>query len=171
MATVLVTDDQDDQPVDSGRWAELARRVLEAEGVDESSELSMLFTGEHAMAELNARFSGGEGPTDVLAFPLDEPVMSSAVASAHGPDRPGSGRPGGAPPLLGDLVICPAVARRNATPGTGSYEDEVALLVVHGILHLLGMDHEDPADARAMQERERELLERFHAGATPATRT
>ena len=169
MATVLVTDDQEGQPVDTVRWAELARGVLEAEGVDDSSELSMLFTGEHAMAELNARFSGEDGPTDVLAFPLDDPVLSPATVSTHPLRRPSPSGAGRAPPLLGDLVICPAVAGRNAAHAEGSYDDEMALLVVHGILHLLGMDHEDPADAEAMRAREQDLLGRFHAG--PASKS
>jgi probable rRNA maturation factor len=64
--------------------------------------------------------------------------------------------------MLGDVVVCPAVARRNAEAASRTYEDEVALLVVHGILHLLGMDHADPQEASAMQRRERDLLTRFH---------
>jgi probable rRNA maturation factor len=59
-------------------------------------------------------------------------------------------------------VICPAVAHRNAPEHAGTYDDEMALLLVHGILHLLGMDHADEDEARDMQRRERELLERFH---------
>jgi probable rRNA maturation factor len=69
--------------------------------------------------------------------------------------------------LIGDGVLCPAVAARNAGSHAGdghrgSFEDELALLVVHGVLHLLGMDHAEDAEARAMRSRERELLERFH---------
>ncbi|MBV9411003.1 MAG: rRNA maturation RNase YbeY, partial [Acidimicrobiia bacterium] len=66
------------------------------------------------------------------------------------------------PMMLGDVVLCPAVARRNAESASRTYEDEMALLVVHGILHLLGMDHADADEATAMQRRERELLGRFH---------
>ena len=71
------------------------------------------------------------------------------------------------PVLLGDVVICPDVAARNAPEHegdrhSGSYEDEVALLVVHGILHLLGMDHEDPEEAEKMEAREQELLDEHH---------
>ena len=73
------------------------------------------------------------------------------------------------PALLGDVVICPAVAIRNAPEHAGSYEDELALLVVHGILHLLGMDHIDEAEAEVMERRERELLDQFYkqAGTAP----
>ena len=62
------------------------------------------------------------------------------------------------PLLLGDVVICPAVAARNAPEHAGSFDDEIALLVVHGILHLLGLDHADDDERDAMQDRERELL-------------
>ncbi len=151
MASVLFTDEQDDQPVDRQRWVNLASSVLDAEGVSDDCELSMAFVGEVPMAELNLRFAGEEGPTDVLAFPID------------GAD-PGDGTPA----MLGDLVICPAVALGNSTQHGGTYEDEVALLVVHGILHLMGMDHEDPLEAQLMQRRERELLDRFHAVDAPA---
>jgi hypothetical protein len=66
--------------------------------------------------------------------------------------------------LLGDVVICPAVAARNAPEHAGTYDDELALLLVHGILHLLGMDHEDDDEAEVMEARERVLLARFHQG-------
>ncbi len=149
MVCVLVSDEQGDQPVDTQRWANLARSVLDAEGVPDAGELSMAFVAEGAMADLNQRFAGEEGPTDVLAFPIDD------------------GDPGdGTPAMLGDVVICPAVAARtarNAAGHGGTYEDELALLVVHGILHLMGMDHENPSEAQLMRRRERELLDRFHA--------
>jgi probable rRNA maturation factor len=64
--------------------------------------------------------------------------------------------------VLGDVVICPAVASRNAPEHAGTYEDELALLVVHGVLHLLGMDHADDDEAEIMERREQELLGRFH---------
>ena len=64
--------------------------------------------------------------------------------------------------MLGDVVLCPTVARRNADGASRSYDDEMALLVVHGVLHLLGMDHADAQEATVMQRREHELLSRFH---------
>ena len=64
--------------------------------------------------------------------------------------------------MLGDVVVCPTVARRNAESRSASVADEMALLVVHGLLHLLGMDHVDDAEASTMQQRERDLLGRFH---------
>ena len=64
--------------------------------------------------------------------------------------------------LLGDVVVCPSVAARQAPTHAGSYDDELALLVVHGLLHILGMDHDDPEEAEAMESRERELLSKHH---------
>ncbi len=158
MVSVLVTDEQEDQSVDTQRWVSLASGVLDAEGVTHAGELSMAFVSEGAMAELNQRFAGEHGPTDVLAFPLDEVLLSAGSGPT---ERDPADRT--VPVMLGDLVICPAVAARNAPHHAGTYEDEVALLVVHGILHLMGMDHEDALEAEVMQRRERELLDRLRA--------
>jgi probable rRNA maturation factor len=68
------------------------------------------------------------------------------------------------PMMLGDVVVCPAVADRNAPEHAGTYDDEVALLIVHGILHLLGMDHLEDDEAELMEKREQELLDKFHRG-------
>ena len=160
-----MADEQDDHPVDVGRWEALARGVLGAEGVSGDAELAVLFIDEAAMAELNERFMDMTGPTDVLAFPIDDDdvlVGRSPDGSTTGPDREPSTD---VPLLLGDVVICPAVAARNAPNHAGTYDDELALLVVHGILHVLGMDHAEPAEAEAMQARERDLLARFHTAA------
>lgn len=166
---VFAADEQTDQPVDTLRWARLAEAVLEEAALSGDAELSMLFVDEASIAELNSRFLGRQGPTDVLAFPMeDEPVESG-----RSPDSGGTGP--GTPPeaedmpvLLGDIVICPAIAYRNAAEHAGSYEDEIALLVVHGLLHLLGMDHEDEDEAQAMEAKERELLSRHYKELSPA---
>jgi probable rRNA maturation factor len=161
---VFAADEQTDIAVDTMRWVRLAEAVLEAEGVRGDAELSMLFVDEHAIADLNKRFLGRAGPTDVLAFPIDE----EPVEGGRSPDSGGTGpgylpaEPTDLPTLLGDVVICPTVANRNAPDHAGTYDDEVALLVIHGILHLLGMDHTDDEEAEAMEQRERELLARFH---------
>ena len=116
-----------------------------------------------AIAELNERFMEASGPTDVLAFPIDDPVVAGRWpdAGTAGPDRDDP-EPGDLPLLLGDVVVCPAVAQRQAPSHAGSYDDELALLVVHGVLHVLGHDHAEPAETAVMQARERELLDRFH---------
>lgn len=164
-ADVFVADEQSAPAVDVARWAELARRVLDAERVRDDIEVSLLFVDEPTIAELHERFLGKSGPTDVLAFPIDE----EPVAGGRSPDEGGTG-PGGPlsseddeiPVLLGDVVVCPTVAERNATEHGVSLDDEIALLVVHGLLHLLGMDHLEAAEAERMEQRERELLVRFH---------
>lgn len=145
--TVTVIDGQavDPLPVDTERWRALAVAVLDAEGLGADVELSINFVDESAIAALNQQFLHHEGPTDVLAFPID--------------DEPG---PAGMPRLLGDVVICPTVAERNAAGHAGAYADEIALLLVHGVLHLSGMDHADDDERVAMQARERELLVAYH---------
>jgi probable rRNA maturation factor len=168
---VFAADEQTAEPVDTLRLITLAEAVLKAEGVRGDAELSMLFIDEQAMSDLNKRFAGKDGPTDVLSFPIDE----EPVAGGRSPDTGGTGpgdtdpEPGDLPTLLGDIVICPAVAARNVADGlhddrAATYDDELALLVVHGILHLMGMDHVDDEEAAAMEKREQELLDRFHRG-------
>lgn len=163
-----MADEQDDHPVDVAGWEELARNVLEAEGMRGDAELAVLFVDEASMGELNERFMGHKGPTDVLAFPIDDGedmiVGRSPDGSTPGPDQ--EEPTDDVPLLLGDVVVCPAVAARNAPAHAGTYEDEIALLVVHGILHVLGRDHAEPAEAESMQARERELLARFHRRAS-----
>src|SRR5947207_2409666 len=160
---VFAADEQKDEPVDTMRWVRLAKDVLDAEELRGDVELSMLFVDEDAIADLNERFLGDDGPTDVLAFPMDEHPVEGGRSPDSGGTGPGvSPEPGELPTMLGDVVLCPAVARRNAETARRTYDDELALLVVHGILHLLGMDHAEPEEATAMQRRERELLGRFH---------
>ena len=160
---VFGADEQAGAAVDVDRWVTLAREVLVAEGVRGEAELSLLFVDEAAIAELNKRFMDAEGPTDVLAFPIDDPVVAGRWpdAGTAGPDRDDP-EPGDLPLLLGDVVVCPAVAERQAPGHAGSYDDEMALLVVHGVLHVLGHDHAEPDETAVMQERERVMLERFH---------
>ncbi|HKE74529.1 MAG TPA: rRNA maturation RNase YbeY [Acidimicrobiales bacterium] len=160
---VYGADEQNAAPVDVDRWVRLARDVLVAEGVQGDVELSLLFVDEETIAELNARFMDADGPTDVLAFPIDDPVVAGRWpdASTSGPDREDP-EPGDLPLLLGDVVVCPAVAERQAPEHAGSYDDELALLVVHGVLHVLGHDHAEPDETAVMQGRERALLDEFH---------
>jgi probable rRNA maturation factor len=136
--------------VDIDRWAAFAEAVLDAEGA--AGELTVTFVDVAEIAELNAEHMGKRGPTDVLSFPLDdgEPVP-------------------GVPALLGDVVICPEVASAQYADHAGTFDDEIALLVVHGILHVLGHDHAEPDEAEVMRARELELLEALHwRSAAPA---
>ena len=163
---IYAADEQSDHPVAVDRWAALARAVLEAEGITSDTEVSLLFIDEPAIAALNERFLGKPGPTDVLSFPIeDDPLVVG-----RSPDMGGSGpgtEPGDQPGLLlGDVVVCPEVAATNAPAHGRTLEDELALLVVHGLLHLLGMDHEAEAEAVEMERLEAELLARFHRPTT-----
>lgn len=161
---VFCADEQGDVPVDLARWQTLAERVLAAEGVRGGTELSLLFVNRDDIAVLNAEHLGHDGPTDVLAFPIDASVLvSTDEGPSRGPDR-APGDPQDLPMLLGDVVICPAVAAEQAPSHAGTLDDELALLVVHGILHVLGHDHADSEEANAMRRRELELLEAHHWG-------
>ena len=165
---VFCADEQSDHRVDIDRFATLARAVLDAQGVKEDVEVSLLFVDEPTIAELRERFLGEQGPTDVLAFPIDEEPELGGRSPDEGGTGPGGGLPADetdVPILLGDVVVCPSVAARNAEEHRVAFDDEVALLVVHGLLHLLGMDHVAEVEAEEMERRERELLARFHPGA------
>jgi len=161
---VFVANEQSSQPVETERWQRLAEQVLDAEGVRGDAELSLLFVDVATITELNERFMGSDEPTDVLAFPLEDDAVGAGRWPDNGPNGPSGHRDdvGEAPLLLGDVVICPEIAAANAPEHAGTYVDEIALLVVHGILHVLGMDHADADEEAAMQAKERVLLERFH---------
>ncbi len=160
---VFGADEQSDAPVETRRWVRLASAVLESEGVRDDVEVSLLFVDETAMAELNQRFLGKSGPTDVLAFPIDDDVYEGPrSADSLGPGPGADPDLADLPTILGDVVVCPVVAQRNAPAHAGTYDDELALLVVHGVLHLLGLDHAQPDEAEKMERREQDLLDRFH---------
>lgn len=142
---VVGLDEQASPPVEVTTWVELARRVLLDEGIDVDAELNLIFVDLDEMTDLNRTHMGDVGPTDVLSFPIDddpEPIVE------------------GQPRLLGDVVICPTVVNAQARE---SFEDEMALMVVHGVLHVLGMDHADEDDDRAMKAAEERHLDRWRA--------
>jgi probable rRNA maturation factor len=161
---VYGADEQGDLRVDLDRWTTLARSVLADRGVKGDAEVSLLFVDEEAIAALNERFLGRAGPTDVLAFPIDDEPAPGGRSPDLGGTGPGSESSEDPLVLLGDVVICPAVAARNAVDHSVGADDELALLVVHGLLHLLGMDHKVDADAERMERLERTLLARYHQG-------
>ncbi|GAA3949028.1 rRNA maturation RNase YbeY [Actinomadura viridis] len=137
--------------VDEKLLADLARHVLDGMRVHPLAELSVLLVDEGAMSELHEKWMGEPGPTDVLAFPMDElrPGHMSGGADEDGEPDPG---------LLGDVVLCPAVAERQAaTAGHGTAE-ELELLCTHGVLHLLGYDHAEPDEHEEMFGLQAELL-------------
>jgi probable rRNA maturation factor len=126
--------------------------------------LAIELVDEARIRELNREHRGKDEPTDVLSFPIDEEPVEGGRSPDSGGSGPGDlpGEPDDVPTLLGDIVICPSVAHRNAPEHAGTFDDELALLVVHGVLHLLGMDHVEDAEAEIMEAREQALLDRFH---------
>lgn len=143
---VAFADEQDD-PLPSEPLVSLAAIAMEAEGLPESTQLSLTLVDEDRMAELNGEYMTKTGPTDVLSFPIED--FSAGILRVD---------PDGPPLMLGDIVICPSVVQANAIAAGVAFEDEMALMVVHGVLHLLGRDHVIETDAEEMEEREREIL-------------
>ncbi len=126
--------------VDESALASVARHVLAAMRVNPSAELSIMVVTTEVMTELHERWMDEPGPTDVMAFPMDELVDES-----RRPDAPEIG-----PALLGDVVLCPAFAAAQARKAGHGLADELHLLTVHGVLHLLGYDHAEPEQEREM---------------------
>ena len=139
--------------VDEADLAAVARFTLDQMRIHPLAELSVLLVDERTMTELHERWMGEPGPTDVLAFPMDE------LRPPHlGGNRTGDPEPGGDPGLLGDVVLCPQVAAEQAVKAGHSAQDELELLTVHGILHLLGYDHAEPEEHAAMFGTQDQLL-------------
>ncbi len=128
----VLVDDRQELTVDLDELVTLARACLRGEGVGEA-ELSLSLVTEEEIADLHRAYLEEEGPTDVLSFPLDAEPDADGVR------------------MLGDVVLCPAVAARNAADDPAP---ELRLLLVHGILHLLGHDHMEPEERAAMWERQ-----------------
>lgn len=140
---------RNEQPleVDRERIVSTARRTAAAEGA--VGEISIWLVTVDRIAELNSAYLGEEGPTDVLSFPVDGLVNEVPRA--------------GPPPLIGEVVICPEIAAAQAKDGLTS---ELDLLVAHGVLHLLGFDHQTKEAAEKMRWREREITGRAGASTT-----
>lgn len=126
----------------------IASRVLEGESYPPGTEVSLELITDDRMAELNAGYLQGSGPTDVLSFPLADFEPGS-------PPRPAPGAP---PVSLGDVFIAPDYVARQAEELGVEVADELALMVVHGLLHLMGYDHVEDGEAEVMEGRERDLL-------------
>ena len=126
-----------DVDIDVEALAAQARVQLDLLGLHPECELSVVIVDEDAMTELHVRWMDEPGPTDVLSFPMDE---LREPAEGEAPE----------PGVLGDIVLCPTVAERQAQKAGHSRDDELALLLTHGILHLLGYDHLEPEESVAM---------------------
>lgn len=128
--------------------ADFAQAVLDAEGLDPDSAVTIRFISNEAMAELNEVHLGKAGPTDVLSFPIEDAV----------PDAPPRRQIGGPPLDLGDIFISTNVVKEHADEYGVEFSTELHLMVCHGLLHLLGWDHQTDEEAARMEQREAEHL-------------
>ena len=142
--------------VDEVALASVARFALDELRIHPLAELSVLLVDESAMTDLHVKWMDEPGPTDVLSFPMDE-LRPPSMGGAHG-SRAGGEEFGPEPGLLGDVVLCPQVAAAQAKQAGHSAQQELELLCVHGILHLLGYDHADAEEEAEMFGLQRELL-------------
>jgi probable rRNA maturation factor len=140
---ISIVSHREPEPLDLAAFERLAAFALDREDAPDMVELSIAIVDLAEMAELNERYRGKQGPTDVLSFGCDDPC------AVVGPDEPVA---------LGDVVIAPEVAEAQAAEYGHTVEEELNLLLVHGILHLLGYEHDADEDAEAMQQRERAIL-------------
>ena len=150
--TIEVIDESGHQ-LDVKGLAALSRFVMDRMRVHPLAELCIKAVDEPTISQLNEKWMEKEGPTDVLAFPMDEL-------------RPGLVNEDPEEGVLGDLVLCPEIAARQATAAGHSTEAEIELLTVHGILHLLGYDHAEPEEHKVMFGLQAELLDAYHAEST-----
>ena len=148
--------DESGQSVDVDHLASLSRFVLDRLRVHPLAELCVKLVDVDTITELNVQWMEGDGPTDVLAFPMDE-LRPGLVT-----EEPEEG-------ILGDIMVCPEIAARQATEAGHSTQAELELLTTHGILHLLGYDHADPEEHKEMFGLQDTLLADWRAGATTTT--
>ncbi len=136
--------------IDVKAFSDLGVWVLDQMRVSTSSDLAILFVDPEPIAELHDRWMGLQGPTDVMSFPMDE------LRPGDDDQEPEEG-------VLGDLVICPWVAAQQAAAAGHGAMEEMLLLAIHGILHLLGYDHATEQEERQMFGLQRQLLLTFFA--------
>jgi probable rRNA maturation factor len=135
--------------IDHERVLRLAEHALDRMRIHPAAELAIQFVDEEPMTELHVQWMDEPGPTDVLSFPMDEL-------------RPGAEGEITPPGLLGDIVVCPAFAEKQALAAGHELINEVLLLVTHGVLHLLGYDHAEPDEEREMFGLQKEILDSFY---------
>ena len=141
--------DEQKTGVDIAGLRGLAESVLRAEGYPPTAEVTILLVDEPEMKAYNERFLERSGPTDVLAFPVEE------TRPGEVPDN----SPDGPPLILGDVIIAPAYVARQAEELGVGFADEMGLMAVHGVLHLMGYDHQDDAEAQVMEAKEARILD------------
>ena len=151
--------------VDEPALAALARFVLDELRIHPLAELSVLLVDTPTIADLHQRWLGEEGPTDVLAFPMDE--LRPPPPGSDRSDRSRAADPDSEPTVLGDVILCPEVATEQAREAKRPVTEELELLCTHGILHLLGFDHAEPDEKATMFGLQDRLLESWRAERGP----
>ncbi|MEX8057938.1 rRNA maturation RNase YbeY [Microbacterium sp. 16-032] len=147
--TIEINNESDHQ-IDEQVLLRLMEFNLQELHVSTDADVAIVLVDEGAMESLHVQWMDEPGPTDVLSFPMDEL-------------RPGSEDAPTPAGLLGDIVLCPAVAETQAVAAKHSTQDELILLTTHGLLHLLGFDHAEPDEEREMFGLQRELIAGFQA--------
>ncbi len=135
-------------PVDEESLQAVTMHAMASMKVHPDADVAIVLVDEKAMAELHLQWMDEPGPTDVLSFPMDEL-------------RPGLEGEDAAEGILGDIVLCPTVAKTQAEAAGHSLMDELTMLTVHGMLHLLGFDHAEPDEEREMFGLQAEILQSF----------
>jgi probable rRNA maturation factor len=149
-----------DHHVQEEDLVKVARHVLDALGVSPLAELAITLVDVEHMTELHVKWMGEPGPTDVLSFPMDELDLRGSRGAGHAHEE----KPDDTlPMMLGDVVLCPVVAEKQAKDAGHSIEDELHLLTTHGILHLVGFDHAEPEEHAEMFGLQGELLASWKA--------
>lgn len=149
--------------VDELALVRVARHALDRLGISPLAELSLLLADVERMTELHVRWMGLPGPTDVMAFPMDELDLRGSRGVGHGHGSPGDSGDDTAPAMLGDVVLCPEIAEKQGQEAGHGGQAELHLLCTHGVLHLLGYDHEEPEEHAEMFGLQAELLSSWYA--------
>ncbi|MBC8499027.1 MAG: rRNA maturation RNase YbeY [Candidatus Atribacteria bacterium] len=144
---ILIKNQQKIIKINQRKIREIVKKVLQHLRIDEKTEVSILFTDDKFIRSLNNKYRGIDKPTDVLSFSLQEGVVKSPEVES---DK-----------LLGDIIISAETAQKQADILNQSIEKELAVLLIHGLLHLTGYDHEKDKDYKIMREKESEILKIF----------
>ena len=144
---ILIKNQQKIVKINQRKIKEIIKKILQHLKVDEETEISVLFTDDKFIRSLNNKYRGIDKPTDVLSFSLGEGSVKTPESESD--------------TLLGDIIISAETAQRQADKLNHSREKELAVLLIHGLLHLTGYDHEKDKDYKIMQEKESEILKIF----------
>ena len=144
---VLIDNQVSDFEFSEAKVSEFVKFCLLFENAPEESEVSVTYVDTDTIHSLNRDYRGVDRPTDVLSFECDGAIVEDGTEIC----------------VLGDIVICPEVCKNQCTDFGNTFEEELRLLTCHGVLHLLGYDHIDDAEAEIMEAKEREILKSWDA--------